>query len=154
MSSPFKNPLPEGNQTINFHSEEIDFSIKNKDGVIDWIKSSIHKEDKNLHSLNFIFCSDAYLHKINLDFLNHDTLTDVITFPYSENEHIIEGDIFISIDRIKENAKTFKATFDQELSRVIIHGVLHLMGYSDKSLIEKEEMTKKENIYLRDLKMT
>lgn len=152
MASSFKTPPIENGKTINYHSEEIDFSLLNKDKISAWIKASIQKEGKELLSLNFIFCSDTYLHKINLEYLDHDTFTDVITFPYSETA--IEGDIFISIDRIKENAKTFEVSFEKELYRVIIHGVLHLMGFSDKSSEEKKRMTSKENIYLRDLNLT
>jgi len=140
---------PEGEKII-FHSEDIDFSLPNSTLVFDWIEKSIHAEDKALHQLNFIFCSDKYLHQINVEYLNHDTLTDVITFPYAEGKNI-EGDIFISIDRIKENAAQFKVSFEDELHRVMIHGTLHLMGYFDKTLEEKILMTEKENEYLNML---
>jgi len=97
--------------------------------------------------LNYIFCSDTYLHKINLEYLKHDTLTDIITFDYSEKKQI-SGDIFISIDRIKENAPKFNQSTDIELNRVLIHGVLHLLGYKDKTPKEKETMRAKEDFYL------
>jgi len=97
--------------------------------------------------LNYIFCSDTYLHKINLEYLKHDTLTDIITFDYSEKKQI-SGDIFISIDRIKENALKFNQSTDIELNRVLIHGVLHLLGYKDKTPKEKETMRAKEDFYL------
>ena len=93
-----------------------------------------------LIGLSYIFCSDAYLHNINVEYLNHDTLTDIITFPYLSPPEI-EGDIFISVDRIRENAQTFQVTFEQELHRVIIHGVLHLCGQGDKT---EEEDTQVE----------
>ena len=135
-------------EKINSYSEDIDFILPNSSLVFDWIKKSIQSEDKKLQQLNFIFCSDKYLHQINVEYLNHDTYTDVITFPYAEGENI-EGDIFISIDRIKENAEQFKVSFQDELHRVMIHGTLHLMGYFDKTHEDKILMTQKENEYLQ-----
>ena len=140
-------------EKINFHSENIDFSLPNSSTIFSWIESTIHLEGKKLNHLNFIFCDDEYLHQINVEYLNHDTLTDVITFPYSEGE-IIEGDIFISIDRIQENSKIFKISFDEELHRVMIHGTLHLLGYLDKTVADKTQMTQKENEYLSRLNGT
>ncbi len=131
---------------IDYHSEDIDFRLKEPEVISEWITNTIYKENKELANLNFIFCSDIYLHQINLQYLNHDTLTDVITFPYSKTT--VEGDIFISIDRIKENAKQFTVTFQHELCRVMVHGVLHLIGYGDKSPDDKLLMTSKENEYL------
>ncbi len=133
--------------SINFFNEEVDITLKNQMLIIQWIKDTIRQENQQLGNLNFIFCSDAYLHQINLEYLNHDTYTDIITFPYSDSS--VEGDIYISIDRIKENADKFKVSFENELNRVIIHGVLHLLGYKDKSNKEKEQMSMKENFYLR-----
>ncbi len=142
------NDLPiKKEETINFHSEDLELSLENEEQSCSWIKSAIQEEGHQLGNLNFIFCSDAYLHKINVEYLNHDTFTDVITFPYSETH--VEGDVFISIERIRENAKSFEVSFEQELHRVIIHGVLHLMGLSDKTSEEKKLMTEKENTYLR-----
>ena len=141
------NQLPiESEEAINFFTEDIELQLSNEAAIADWIKQSIQKEQHQLGTLNFILCSDSYLHKINVEYLNHDTLTDVITFPYRED--IIEGDIFISVERIKENAKTFGVKFEQELHRIMIHGVLHLMGYGDKNPTDKKRMTDKENIYL------
>ena len=143
----FQKDLPiESEEEINFFNEDIDLNLNSSVQIIAWIKSAIQQEEQQLGVLNFIFCSDAYLHKINIEYLNHDTLTDVITFPYSED--IIEGDIFISVDRIKENANIFGVAFDRELHRVMIHGVLHLIGYGDKTPEDKKIMTKKENQYL------
>ena len=133
---------------VQFHAEEIDFDLPQSEQVIDWIKATIVAEESELTSLNFIFCNDTYLHKINLEYLDHDTLTDVITFPYTSEGEPIEGDIYISLDRIKENAAKFKVTFLKELKRVMIHGVLHLCGYGDKSEAEQKIMREKENFYL------
>lgn len=133
--------------SIHFHSEDVDFHLINEKKTIKWIKDSIKNEAKKVGEISYIFCSDEYLHKMNLEYLNHDTFTDIITFDYTE-ENIVSGDIFISIDRIKENATKFKTVFENELSRVIIHGVLHLMGYKDKTPQQKEQMRSKEDFYL------
>jgi len=146
----FKDLPLEREAVINYHTEDTDFSLSDPEALSLWIKTSIQQENQVLGTLNFIFCSDNYLHKINVEYLNHDTYTDVITFPYDTT--FVEGDIFISIDRIKENATTFDVSFNKELHRVMIHGVLHLMGYGDKTPEEKNQMTLKENIYLRQLK--
>ncbi|MDF4201438.1 rRNA maturation RNase YbeY [Maribacter sp. SA7] len=108
-----------------------------------WITASCNTEGFSIQELNYIFCSDDYLLKINQDYLQHDYLTDIITFDYVSGKNI-SGDLYISIDRIKENAQEFNVTFDNELKRVMIHGVLHLMGYSDKSDAAIAEMRAKE----------
>ena len=131
---------------IDFHFEEVDFDFSQAHQIIQWITNTINREGKSISRIQFIFCTDEYLHEINLKYLNHDTLTDIITFPYLENP--IESDIFISIERVKENAKTFGTTFEKELHRIIIHGVLHMIGYGDKTPEEKSLMSKKENEYL------
>ena len=141
---------PPEEEKINFYSEDIEFSLPNHSIIFDWINKTIESEAKELRHLNFIFCSDAYLHKINVEYLGHDTFTDVITFPYAEGK-TIEGDIFISIDRIKENSKSFEVSFEDELHRVMIHGTLHLLGYLDKTAEDKTQMTEKENEYLAKL---
>ena len=133
--------------SINFHSEDVDFHLINEKKTIKWIKDSIKNENKIVGEISYIFCSDEYLHKMNLEYLNHDTFTDIITFDYTEKNNV-SGDIFISIDRVKENAVKFKTIFENELSRVIIHGVLHLIGYKDKSIQDKEQMRSKEDFYL------
>jgi len=122
-------------------------SLNNKLKIRNWIKQSIQEEDFKLLSINVILCSDEYILEVNKKFLNHDYYTDVITFDYSKNKEI-SGDIFISVDRIKENSITNKVTFDNELLRILIHGTLHLCGYTDSSPSEKELMTQKENYYL------
>lgn len=132
---------------ITFHTEEISYTVKNKNHIKSVIKNAIADESKKLGEIAFIVCSDDYLHKINLEHLNHDTYTDIITFDYCEND-MIAGDIFISIERIKENAIKFNQNIDIELFRIIIHGVLHLLGYKDKSPKDKKIMTEKEDFYL------
>ena len=134
--------------SILFFSEDIDFKLKNSKKTVSWINDSIKKEGKVPGELNFIFCSDNHLLQMNLDYLQHNTFTDIITFDTSEEKDLICGDIFISIDRVKDNAIKFKKEPDNELHRVIIHGVLHLMGYSDKTANKKSIMRGKEDAYL------
>ena len=134
-------------KAINYFSEVIDFDLKNQSVIKKWIKHVVKNEKKEIETINYIFCNDEYLHNLNVDYLKHDTLTDIITFDYS-TDNIISGDIFISIERVKENAMLFKKTFDDELKRVIVHGVLHLIGYNDKSPEDKVVMTAKEDFYL------
>lgn len=133
--------------SIHFFSEEIDFQIQKPSKTKQWIKSTIEAEGHNLESLNYIFCSDEYLLSKNIEYLNHNTLTDIITFDTSESESI-EGDIFISIDRIRDNADKLNVSFQDELDRVLIHGVLHLIGYGDKGSEQKKLMREKEDSYL------
>lgn len=130
--------------TIQFHFEEVQFELPSEEKLQNWIHDIIDREGCKLSSLNFIFCTDSYLHQINVQYLDHDTLTDIITFPYQEPP-LIEGDIFISIDRVRENADSYDVSFYEELLRVISHGVLHLCGYSDKTKEEKARMTGKED---------
>ena len=134
--------------SINFFEEDIRFDLKNKNKVKAWVKSTIAAEGYKLQELNYIFCSDAYLLQINQQYLDHDTYTDIITFDNSEKEKVIEGDIFISIERIRENAAKFSTGETHELHRVIIHGALHLLGYKDKTPKDKMLMTEKEDTYL------
>ena len=133
---------------IGFFEEGISYKLKNKTQVRQWIKDTIHAEGFTLGELSYIFCSDEYLLGINQQYLNHDTYTDIITFDNSEGEGSITGDIFISIDRIYENAAKFNQSVVDELHRVIIHGVLHLLGYKDKTPEDNKAMTKKEDQYL------
>ena len=132
---------------ISFFSETIDFELESQKKTERWIHDTIIKEAKTLGEITYVFCSDEYLHKINFEHLNHDTFTDIITFNYCDGD-IINSDIFISIDRVKENAKIFQTTFQNELNRVIIHGILHLVGYDDKNDTDKELMRAKEDFYL------
>ena len=136
---------------INFFTEDISYTLKRKTKIKSWITATIKEEDYALNELNFIFCSDAYLLRINQDYLQHDDYTDVITFDNAEKLKTIVGDIFISIDRIKENAAQFKSTTEIELCRIMIHGTLHLLGYKDKTKAAKAQMTAKEDYYLSQL---
>jgi len=136
---------------INFFQEEVSFTLKDKLKLKKWIKETIEAEDYKLQELNYIFCSDEYLLQMNQQYLDHDTLTDIITFDNSETPGKIVGDIFISIERIWENAKNFGVTNERELQRVIIHGALHLVGYADKKPADKKRMTEKEDFYLNKL---
>ena len=132
---------------IHFFSEQTRFSVPKPKKTISWIKSVAQAEGANLEAVNYIFCPDEYLREINVQYLNHDTYTDIVTFNYGSND-TIEGDIFISLDRVKDNAEKFGTDFDTELRRVMVHGVLHLMGYNDKSKTEKKLMREKEDSYL------
>ncbi len=133
--------------SINFFVEDIDFSLKEKLKIKKWVSNTIKSEHKQIGNINYIFCSDDYLLKINIKHLKHDTYTDIITFNYC-TENTINSDIYISIERVTENAKTFSKGFENELKRVIIHGILHLLGYNDKTKEEKAIMRSKEDFYL------
>ena len=139
---------------IYFHTEDIKFTLKKKTILKKWIASTINKKKRLLGELNIVFCSDDFLLDINKQYLQHDTLTDIVTFDYSKEDIQIpvSGDIFISIDRVKENAKKFSKDFESELHRVIIHGTLHLLGYKDKTKPHKLEMTNQEDRCLKELK--
>jgi probable rRNA maturation factor len=132
---------------IHFFQEETRFKLPHPRITSRWIRSVAESEKRKVAAINFIFCSDKYLKRINLEYLAHDTFTDVITFDYSDSIGI-QGDIFISIERVRENAQKFTTHVDQELHRVMVHGVLHLMGYSDKTKAAKALMRKKEDAYL------
>ena len=131
---------------IKFHSE-CDFELKNPHPIIDCIQAVAKQEGKHIGEINFIFCDDEFLHKINLEFLEHDSYTDIITFDYSVGDELI-SEIYISVERVKENAPDYSESFEEELHRVVIHGVLHLCGYNDKSDEEEAIMREKENYYL------
>lgn len=137
--------------SINFFTEDTNYTLKNKKAIKSWVASAITAEGYVLQELNFILCSDPYLLQINQDYLQHDTYTDVITFDNSDTPQTIVGDIFISIERIKENALTYQHPVAEELCRVIIHGTLHLLGYKDKTKAAKKLMTEKEDLYLSQL---
>ena len=134
--------------SVNFFFEDTpEFSLDH--GLLhEWLNHVIESEGQTLHELNYILCSDEYLYNINVEYLNHDYYTDVITFDNSETKDQIEGDIFISIDRVKENAVAASTSLHNELQRIIVHGLLHLLGYNDKTPEEKSAMTEKENAYL------
>lgn len=130
-----------------FHKEDTRFRFPNKTLIIKWLSLCISKEKKKEGELSFIFCSDKYLLNINRQYLKHDDYTDIITFDYTQ-KNLVSGDIYISIDRIKENAQTYKVTFQNELLRVMVHGVLHLCGYKDKTSRDARLMREKEDYYL------
>jgi probable rRNA maturation factor len=133
---------------ISFFSEDTNFHLPNSEVVADWIHSSVLAEQFSLQSLNIVFCSDDYLLEVNKTYLQHDYYTDIITFDNSESDSVIEGDIFISIDRVRENATLFSVPFFDELCRVIIHGILHLMNYDDHSDVDRSVIRMKEDHYL------
>ena len=131
---------------IEYHYEN-DFKLVDSDKIRIWIEDVIKKEKKTVGDITYIFCDDDYLLERNKEFLDHNTLTDIITFNYCIDDNI-SSDIMISIDRVKENSTTFENSFNEELKRIMIHGILHLIGYNDKSDKEKELMREKENFYL------
>lgn len=142
------SPLNPALDDINFFNEDVSFSLSTSDSTKSWIYNVIHGRGFLLVTLNYIFCSDEYLHGINVEYLAHNTYTDIITFDHSEQVQELESDIYISIGRVKENASKFNKKFDEELHRVMIHGVLHLMGQGDKTKEEQLEMRKKEEACL------
>ncbi len=135
---------------ITFLTEDITFGLKEKLKHKAWLKDAAKAEGFTIGELNYIFCSDAYLLDINQKYLGHNTLTDIVTFDNSEDPKMIEGDIFISIERVRENAIKFD-TKDSELKRVMVHGLLHLAGYKDKDKTQKELMRNKENEHLKNI---
>jgi len=140
------------NSNIRFFSEEIKFTFKKKIKTKNWLTNVIRKENKVLENINLIFCSDIYLSDLNKKYLHHNTFTDTITFLDYSNPEKISGDIYISVERIEDNAGKYFQDFDTELARVMVHGVLHLLGYKDKTPAERESMTRKEDYYLEEFK--
>jgi len=132
---------------ISFSTVDLKYNLQSKLKIKSWVKNILEKEGKTAGDITYIFCTDVYLLSMNEKYLKHDTLTDIITFDYSEKNNL-SGDIFISIERVKENAGSFKTTFDLELGRVMAHGVLHLAGYKDKAPEDKIVMKSKEDFYL------
>lgn len=133
---------------VHFCTEDITFSLKKKLKHKAWLNEVAKQEGKRILELSYVFCSDDYLLQINQEYLNHDTLTDIVTFDNSEDPKKIEGDIFISIDRVKENGDAL-GTKETELKRVMVHGLLHLLGYKDKKKGDKAVMTEKEDFYIK-----
>ena len=134
---------------VSFFSEDIDFKVVNPIKTKKWLKNASISEGYELSQLNYVFCSDEYLLEINKQYLDHDYFTDIITFDNSEEDNQLEGDIYISVDRVRENAATFHTDFDTEMRRVLIHGLLHLAGHDDTSEALKTAMRAKEDEYLR-----
>ena len=143
---PAQDPNP-----IQFHKSEVQFRFSKRVAITKWIETVVRMGGKKVGSINYIFCTDAFLVFINKQYLKHNYYTDIITFDYSERK-TMNGEIYISIDRVKENATSFGVTFPVELNRVIIHGVLHLLGYTDKTAAQKTLMRKKEDACLSLLK--
>ena len=136
---------------IQYFNEDVPLPKVKKRISTKWIRETILSEDKRVGDISFIFCSDNYLLEVNKTYLNHDYFTDIITFDYVEGT-LINGDIFISVDRVLDNSFEFKTTFEGELNRILIHGILHLLGYKDKNKKDKLLMTEKEDFYLKLLK--
>lgn len=132
---------------VRFFYEKVDFKIPYPRKTVHWIMEFARREKRSVSDINYIFCPDNYLLRLNQEFLAHETLTDIITFDYSEGRNI-SGEIYISLDRVKENSLKFHSRFEDEIRRVMIHGVLHLAGYNDKKPREIGAMRKKEEAYL------
>jgi probable rRNA maturation factor len=122
---------------------ETDFELGNEDVFEDWISRVLVSESKKEGDINYVFCDDAYLHKLNVEYLEHDTLTDIISFDYCVGNEI-HGDIFISVERVEDNSKDFNVSFEEEMKRVVVHGILHYCGYKDKSGEDEAIMRAKE----------
>lgn len=122
---------------------ETDFELSDETAISNWLSQVILSESKKEGDINYIFCDDEYLHKINVEYLDHDTLTDIISFDYSVGNEL-HGDIFVSVERVADNAKDYEVSFDEELKRVLVHGILHYAGYKDKSEEDELKMRQKE----------
>lgn len=133
---------------IRYFVEDVEFQVPFPQKTRRWLNTVALAEGFQIAELNYIFCSDEYLHKINVEYLEHDTYTDIITFDNSEEEKIISGDIFISVERVEDNARSLNVIFQDELARVMVHGVLHLAGYLDETDEEEENMRRLESHYL------
>jgi len=137
---------------IHFFEEDIRVPLNKKREIKSWLQSVAKEEGKKIGELNYVFCSDSYLLEMNQQYLNHNTLTDIITFDQSDNPTIVEGDIYISFDRVKENGSSLQSE-KTELYRVMVHGLLHLLGYKDKKTEEQQLMRSKEDYYLTHLNL-
>lgn len=136
---------------LTFFSEDCKFVVEDTERYEKWIDLTVKTEKMVSETINIIFCSDDYILKINNEYLQHDYFTDIITFDYSENVNDIKhisGDLFISIDTVRLNADAYEVRFREELDRVMVHGILHLIGYNDKSVEQQKEMSSKEDYYL------
>ena len=133
-----------------YFNYETNFELGDEDRISAWISNVISSEGFKVEEINYVFCDDDYLHNLNVEFLNHDTLTDVISFDYTIGK-IIHGDIFISVERVADNAKDYGVSFEDELHRVMVHGVLHYCGYKDKTHNEEAVMRQREDYYLSTL---
>lgn len=143
----FPSEAPE--TPFSFHFEDVAFEMPDTGRLMAWLSDVAQEEGKSLVEVTYVFCSDERLREINVEFLDHDYYTDIITFPYADDR--IHGDIFISSERVADNAKTLGVGFEHELCRVLVHGVLHLAGYSDKTPDEERAMRAREDHYLAQL---
>lgn len=141
----------EPDEYVEFHFEDVSFDFPEPDTVGPWLLNVAEAEGKAVHEIIYIFCSDEYLRQINIEYLDHDYYTDIITFDNSNTPDRLEGDLFISSERVADNAQTYQAPFSQELCRVMVHGLLHLCGYGDKTEEEAQTMRAKENFYLQQI---
>ncbi len=152
---PFPPPDPaEDEPRIAFHAEDVDYPLAGEELLRRWIEQVIERAGCRLGQLNYIFCSDEYLYRLNVEYLDHDTYTDIITFPYAEPP-LVHGDLFISVERVRDNARELNVPFEDELHRVMIHGVWHLCGQGDKTPEEARTMRRREDealVLLRQLK--
>jgi rRNA maturation RNase YbeY len=135
--------------SIFFFKEGVSFRINRRERLIKWILRVVRAEGASVGIVNFIFCGDPYLKRINKQYLSHDYFTDIVTFDNATGKNIVSGDIFISVDRVRSNAGTYAVSFDDELHRVMIHGILHLLGYRDKNRKQKSEMRAREDHWLQ-----
>lgn len=136
------------NSPITFHKADIHYRLLKKEGISTWLVSVARREKYKISDLNIILCSDEYLYKLNVSYLKHKTYTDIITFDYSEGVSPISGELYISLERVKDNALSMGIKPSDELHRVMVHGLLHLCGYSDKNASDKAQMRKLEDFYL------
>ena len=140
----------EASLPIHFFYEGVD-ALHSIEGTCPWLNAVIAKHGKTTGTINYIFCDDAYLHGLNMQHLKHDTYTDVLSFDYTDDPQVVSGDIYISVERVRENAVTYDTTFGQELARVMVHGVLHFLGYEDGTPQAKQKMRQAEDEALRML---
>jgi rRNA maturation RNase YbeY len=131
---------------VSFHFEEVTFDLPSEQRLSEWLQGVAETEGKEFVEVQYVFCTDEKLREMNVEYLDHDYYTDVITFPYSD--HAVHGDVFISCDRVADNAQRLGVPFEQELCRVLVHGVLHLCGYLDKTEDEEKSMREREDFYL------
>lgn len=136
--------------SIRFFNEDVDLPVFKRRKISNWLKFVVTSQSKKIGNICFVFCSDNYLLEINKRYLNHDYFTDIITFDYVEN-NLVSGDIFVSLDRVLENSLDYNVSYNNELFRILIHGVLHLLGFNDKLEDDKVIMTEKEDFYLKML---
>ena len=150
---PDADPDAVGNDVISFNFEDVepDDLLSDPGAVESWLRAAARNEEKPLVELTYVFCSDEYLRRINLEYLQHDYYTDVITFPYDDNA--IHGDVFISTERVADNARTLGVAFRHELYRVMVHGLLHLAGFRDETDEQEAEMRAREDFYLRQIEL-